>query len=288
MAQRYERKIIIYELKKRILSGKAVLCFGAGCGMTAASAERGGADLISIYSAAVCRIDGVPSFLAWLPYGNVNDDMRRVSKKILPLIKKTPCIAGLGVHDPRIDISELIDEFITMGYSGISNEPFCSTYGAEMCRLLNDAGIGFSREVELISTAHKKDIFTLAWAAGPEEAKVLAKAGADVIGVLAGLPRENGENKEKYLNRVMHHVSDVNKAAKETNSDVVTLVHGGPINDVSATVRALKETGVDGSASGSGGERIPAEREIEAIVREYREIATYPILNDKTRIKVDR
>lgn len=270
MAKTMEREKILAALRGRIAAGKALVGFGAGCGMTAKSAEAGGADFISIYTTAACRIEGTPSILAWLPYGNVNEEMRGLSAKILPLIQNTPCVAGLGVHDPRIEICALVDEFIAMGYSGVSNEPFCSTYGPEFCRLLNEAGIGFSREVELIRTASEMNVFTLAWAANETETIALTQAGADVIGILAGLPRLLQEEDEAYISRVMRHVSAVNYAARRENSNIITLAHGGPINTVAMARRAQRETGVDGCATGSGGERIPVERAIMDVTKAYR------------------
>lgn len=276
MARTMAREEILSQLWRRIAQRKSIVAFGAGCGMTARSAEVGHADYISIYTAAARRIAGVPSLLAWLPYGDVNQEMRNLSREILPLIHQTPCVAGVGVHDPRISIPELIDEFIAMGYSGISNEPFCSTYGPEFCRLLDHAGMGFSREVELIRTARAKNVFTAAWAADTEQAMALADVGADVIGILAGLSRLPGENDPEYFSRVLIHVTQVNRAVRIRYPDTITLVHGGPICDVERTRLAQMETGVDGCATGSGGERIPAEQAIEEITKTYRELSVVP------------
>jgi predicted TIM-barrel enzyme len=269
MAKRIERAAILTALRRRIAAGEAVLAFGAGSGMSAKCAEKGGADYISVYTTAFCRMEGVPSALAWLPYGNVNEEMRTASKKILPLVKNTPCVAGLGVHDPRIEISELIDEFASMGYSGVSNEPFCSMYGPSLCALLNREGIGFDRELELMRIAGEKDLFTAAWAADPMEAERFADAGVDVIGVLAGLEKEPGEDAETHLSRVLRFVAEVTAAARRRRPDVIVLAHGGPINNVTAAQRAILEAGVDGYATGSSGERVPAEEAITEITRSY-------------------
>lgn len=273
MAESIKRNVIVTALRKKIAGGQAILAFGAGCGMTARSAERGGADYISIYTTAFRRVEGLPAPLAWLPYGDVNEEMRVYAPGILSLIRSTPCIAGLGVHDPRICIEDLIREFTAMGFSGVSNEPFCSMYGAELCTLLERCGIGFFRELELIQTARKLDVFTAAWAANTEEAVRLAAAGADVIGVLAGLPEEKGEDGESYLVRVIRHVADVVRAAKQENPEVIALVHGGPIVDVATARRAIRESGADGCATGSGGERIPAENAITSVCMDYKNIS---------------
>ncbi len=269
MAKRMERQMVLAALRTKMDKGEAVLAFGAGSGLSAKCAEAGGADYISIYTTAFCRMEGLPSVLAWLPYGNVNQDMRETAPKILPLIKRTPCFAGLGVHDPRIDIADLVDEFAEMGFSGISNEPFCSMYGPQICNLLNREGLGLDRELELIRVAREKGLVAAAWAAGPEEAEHFVEAGADIIGVLAGLEKEPDEDGEAFLDRVYRFVKEVGQAARAKNSQVIVLAHGGPINNVERAQQAILKAGVDGYATGSSGERIPAENALLNITRAY-------------------
>lgn len=272
MTHNFSRKDILSLFHERLESGEKIFGFGAGCGMTAKSAEKGGADFISIYTTAFCRIEGIPSFMAWLPYGDCNEEMRKMSPKMLPIIRNTPVIAGLGAHDHRLNLQDLIKEFIALGYSGVSNEPFCSTYGKEFSDTLTKMGIGFNRELELIRTAHDMDILTLGWAADAGEAEALVDAGADMIGLLAGgEPREN-ENFEQFLQRTFENIKHMNQVVKDIDNNVITLVHGGPISNPDITARAIAVTGVDGSASGSGGERLSAEEAIINIVKDYKSI----------------
>jgi predicted TIM-barrel enzyme len=110
-----------------------------------------------------------------------------MAKVILPAVKHAPCIAGIGVHDPAIDIDKLVDDMLELGFSGVTNEPFVGIYGEDFAAQLESAGIGFSREMELIKRASKRDIFTVAWAFNPEEAHALAEAGADILGAHVGV-----------------------------------------------------------------------------------------------------
>ena len=268
MASFIKREIIVEAFRKKIAEGKPVIGFGAGCAMTAKCGEKAGADYISIYTTAICRIEGVPSLMPWLPYGNVNDDVYAAAKKILPLISKTPCVAGVGVHDPRIDVEELIDRFTAIGFSGVNNEPFCSMYGEKMCAILSKMGIGFNRELELMETARRKGVFTLGWAANQEEAVALAQAGTDVVGLLASMD-EPGESRNEHFQRVLSEMTQWSAAAKAARADVMTLAHGGPLSDVKTAQEALRICRVDGYATGSSGERIPAETAITETVRGF-------------------
>ena len=110
---------------------------------------------------------GQPSSVAWLPYGDANSHMLRMAGEILPAVKRTPCIAGSGAHDPALNFDLLFDRILELGFSGVNNEPFCGLYGESFAAQLEQAGIGFSREVELIRRARERDIFTVAWAMNP-------------------------------------------------------------------------------------------------------------------------
>ena len=187
MAICFQRKEILERLQKEIKAGNPLLMFGAGTGLTAKCAELGGADLIAVYSTAHYRMMAQPSLLAWLPYENANELVVRMAKEILPAVKETPCIAGIGAHDPRLDMNSFIDQLLETGFCGITNEPFVGIYGQEFAAQLEAAGLGFSKEVELIRTCHQRDVFTVAWAFTPDEGRAMANAGADVIGAIVGV-----------------------------------------------------------------------------------------------------
>ena len=272
MAKQYSRKEIHNLLGKQIETGKPIFMFGAGTGLTAKCAELGGADLIGIYSTAFYRMQGISSLMAWLPYSNANDELINSAKHILPVIKKAPCIAGIGAHDPTRSMDTFIEEVMELGFSGVSNEPFVGIYGKSFSSMLEQANIGFSREVELVSIANKKNIFSLAWAFDEEEAIAMAKAGADIIGAMIGLTSGGltGAKKTITLEEATEEVRKICIAVKKYNKDTMIITHGGPFENPSTAEYSIKNTQAIGYASGSSGERIPTEPAIIEIVKKYK------------------
>jgi predicted TIM-barrel enzyme len=274
MAIKYSRKEVKERLKKEIENNRPVFMFGAGTGLTAKCAEIGGADLIGVYSTAFFRMHGVSSLMAWLPYSNANEELIHYSKLILPVVKKTPCIAGIGAHDPGIDIGDFIDRVSGMGFSGVSNEPFVGIYGKEFSGILNDAGIGFNKEVELVKIANKKNIFTQAWAFNEEEAAELAEAGADIIGAMIGLTAGGliGAKKSISLDEAVIEVQKICNAVKKVNPETIIITHGGPFKDVNTAGYSIQNSDAVGYASGSSGERMPVEEKVVKITKEFKKI----------------
>ena len=272
MAKRYTRQQVIERLQAQLTRGNALLMFGAGIGLTAKCAEAGGADLIGVYATAVYRMRGLPSLMAWLPYSDANEHLLSMSKEILPAVKETPCIAGIGAHNPAADMEALLDEVIEMGFSGINNEPFCGLYGEYFSNQMEKAGIGFSREVELIRLARQRDIFTIAWAMSPEESRRMAQGGADVIGAMIGVTTGglSGASEATPLDQATEDVRAMVAAAKSINPDIMVLTHGGPFNDVETAQYSIKNSGAVGYASGSSGERIPTEQAVMEITKQYK------------------
>jgi len=271
---KFTRQEILRRLNDQVDSGKAILMFGAGTGLTAKCAEKGGADLIGVYSTAIFRMRGLPSILAWLPYGDANEHLLSMSREILPAVKATPCLAGVGAHDPALNFDVFFDQLERMGFSGINNEPFCGLYGPYFARQLEQAGLGFSREVELIRRARERDLFTVAWAMSPEEAARMAQAGADVVGAMIGVTSGgmSGASETVTLEQATEDVQAMVLAAKRENPDVLVLTHGGPFADVRTAQYSIQHSGAVGYASGSSGERIPTEQAVIGITREYKQM----------------
>lgn len=274
MAKYFSRADILLRLRNEIQNGRAVIMFGAGIGLTAKCAEKGGADLIGVYSTAIYRMRGQSSLMAWLPYSNANEHLLRMSNEILPAVKNTPCIAGIGAHDPELDLDLILDQVIQKGYSGVNNEPFVGLYGPYFANQLEKAGIGFSREVEMIKRAHQKNIFTVAWAMSPDEAEQMAECGADVVGAMIGVTSGgiSGSNEKFSLEEAAENIQKMTLAAKRVNPDVIVLTHGGPFNDVQTAQYSLQHSDADGYACGSSGERIPTEKAVIEITQQYKAI----------------
>lgn len=274
VAKGFYRKDVLRLLQKEIQLGNPLLMFGAGTGLTARCAELGGADLIAVYSTAHYRMMAQPSLLAWLPYENANELVLKMAKEILPAVRETPCIAGIGAHDPRLDLNTFIDHLIEMGFSGITNEPFVGIYGQAFAAQLEAAGLGFSREVDLIRICHEKDVFTVAWAFTPDEGRAMAEAGADVIGAIVGVTAGGltGATRAQTLEEAAQQIEEIYQAAKEVNPEIIVLTHGGPLKDVETAEYSLIHTSAAGYAAGSSGERIPTETAITEITRQYKKI----------------
>jgi predicted TIM-barrel enzyme len=274
MAKRYSRLEVLDRLHSQLKAGKPLLMFGAGIGLTARCAELGGADLIAVYSTAIYRMKGQPTLLAFLPYSDANAHVARMAAEIIPAVKETPCIVGIGAHDPSLNQERFMDEMIAMGFSGVTNEPFSGIYGPEFATQLEAAGIGFSREAEMIALAHSKDIFTVAWAFNPDEARRMAEAGADVVGALVGVTAGGltGAKKSLSLEEAAAAVQAMCLAAKEVNPDIMVLSHGGPFKDPETAEYSVVNTDAVGYAAGSSGERLPTEQAVTAVTKQYKGI----------------
>ncbi len=248
--------------------------FGAGIGLTARCAELGGADLIGVYATARFRMMGKPSLLAWLPYSDANAHVREMAREILPVVKEVPCIAGIGAHDPGLDFEAIITEMVELGFSGVTNEPFVGMYGKEFAAQLEAAGLGFSRELELIATARKLGVFTVAWAFDAEEARLFAEAGADVIGAMVGVTAGGltGAAATLGLEEATKQVQAICAAAHAVDPGIFVLTHGGPFKDVESAQYSLQHSDAVGYAAGSSGERIPTEQAVISLTRQFKQM----------------
>ena len=272
MAKKYTRSEVLERLRREVKSKKPILMFGAGIGITAKSAELGGADIIAVYSTAIYRMRGLPTLMAFMPYSDANEHVRRMAREILPAVKEAPCIVGIGAHDPTLNIEKFLKEMTDMGFSGVTNEPFAGIYGPDFAAQLESAGIGFSREEDLIRKAHTMDIFTVAWAFNPDEAGRMAEAGADVVGALVGVTVGGltGAKKSLSLEEAKEAVQKMCEAAKKINPDVLVLSHGGPFKDPETAEYSIVHTDAVGYAAGSSGERMPTEKAVCEVTRMYK------------------
>lgn len=272
MAKRYSRIEVLDRLHRQLEAKKPLLMFGAGIGLTAKCAELGGADLIAVYSTAIYRMMGQHTLMAFLPYSNANEHVAKMACEILPAVKETPCIVGIGAHDPSLNQERFMDEMIALGFSGATNEPFVGIYGPEFAAQLESAGLGFSKEAEMIALAHSKGIFTVGWAFNPEEAHRMAEAGADVVGALVGVTAGglSGPKDSLTLEKATEAVQAMYQAAREVNPDVIVLTHGGPFKDPETAEYSILHSGAVGYAAGSSGERLPTENAIVEVTKSYK------------------
>ena len=268
----YTRAEVLDRFRRQIDANRPLLLFGAGIGLTARCAELGGADLIAVYSTAIYKMMGQHTLMAFLPYSNANEHVSRMAGEILPAVHETPCIVGIGAHDPCLDQERFMDEMTAMGFSGVTNEPFAGIYGPEFAAQLESAGLGFSREAEMIALAHKKGIFTFGWAFNPEEAYQMAASGADVVGALVGVTTGglSGAKDVLTIEDATKAVQDMYLSAAEANPEILVFTHGGPFKDPETAEYSVMHTSAVGYAAGSSGERLPTERAVIEVTKSYK------------------
>jgi predicted TIM-barrel enzyme len=267
------RQAALAQLGQRRAAGQAIVVAGVGSGLTASGAVAGGADLIACYGTAAYRILGVPTALAFLPY----DDTNRLTLDLLPAVVgragDVPLIAGLGAHDPRRSLEQLVAAAAAAGAEGVTNEPFSAIYGPALRRDLDAAGYGFAREVEMLEVAGRLGLLTLGWAFDEAEVRALALAGVDIVGAMAGITGgAGGEDAAAAVHRLGLMVEEARRAGPDT----IVLLHGGPLGDPASVQAALRETRADGYVTGSSAERTPVLGAVRDAVAAFRRLRTGP------------
>ena len=259
-------------------SGKPVIAAGVGSGLTAKGAVSGGADLLAVYNTAVYRIQGLPTALAFLPYDDANELTLSTAPQVMANSGDTPVLLGFGAHDPRRPIPLLVEQAEKLGAAGVTNEPFLGLYGYELRVQLENAGIGFSCELELIKFAVSQGMLALGWVFSADEAKEMAQVGAQMIGAMAGGITAGGSAggvQTSSIDQAIEQIGSVVEAVKEYSQDILILGHGGPLADPESVSEVLRQTGADGYATGSSGERVPVERGVAEVVRRFKSIGIH-------------
>lgn len=268
----FERSEILSRIRQQVDGGKAVLAAGSSCGLVAKCAVLGGADLLVVYSTGLSRLMGLPTSRI----GDSNARTLDLAAEIRNVVSSVPVIGGVEAWDPlRLDLDALLDKFWAAGFSGVINYPTISTMGEKWRDRRGRVGLGFEREFEMIATARKKNIFSLAYVASPEDAKAMASAGADCIVPHVGATRGGlvGHEEGQSIQEAIRRINDINVAARSIRSDVVLLCHGGAIAQPQDTVEVYRSTQCVGFVGASSIERIPIERAVKAATEEFKAIA---------------
>jgi predicted TIM-barrel enzyme len=256
-------------------TGYPVILAGVGSGLTAKAAVRGGADILAVYNTAVYRIKGLPTALAFLPYDDANQLTLTAAPEIIANAGNVPVLLGFGAHDPRMPAEKLVDLAVGFKATGITNEPFLGLYGHELRVQIENAGIGFSRELALIECAVEKGLLTLGWTFSAEEAAAMANAGAQIVGAMAGGITAGGAAggvQTSSLDQAVDQIGDIVNAVKSVRQEILVLAHGGPLADPESVSEVLRKTGADGYATGSSGERVPVEQGVAETVHQFKSI----------------
>ena len=270
--RQFVRREIQARLRATMDRGEPIIMAGAGIGLVAKAAERGGVDLLMAYNTGPFRMAGHGSLAGYLAYGDSNAITFEVGRQILNAVGDTPVIGGIGAADPFRDVGRLVDEMLAVGFSGITNVPTAGIYDGTFRRHIDAMDLGYPREVELVRTCRDRDVFTVAYAFTPEEARAMAEAGADIVGAHVGLTSGGWIGAESVvdLDAACVATQEMVEAARAGRSDVLVVAHGGPFEDPASVRRVFETTDVVGYLGASSIERLPVERAVSAIVREFK------------------
>jgi predicted TIM-barrel enzyme len=270
-----KRQEVLAWLHAQVKQGRPIIAAGAGTGLSAKCAEMGGADLIVIYNSGRYRMAGRGSLAGLLPYGDANGIVVEMAREVLPVVADTPVLAGVCGTDPFRLMPAFLDELIRIGFSGVQNFPTVGLYDGTFRRGLEETGMGYALEVELIRLARERDLITAPYVFSVADARAMTAAGADVLVPHMGLTTGGaiGAETSKTLDECVALIQAMHDAAKEVDPDVLVLCHGGPISAPEDAVYVFSRTnGVVGFFGASSMERLPAEAAMTANMQRFKAI----------------
>lgn len=270
------RAEILGRLQAQVAAGRPVIGAGAGTGISAKSAEAGGCDLIVVYNSGRFRMAGHGSLAGMLPFGDANGIVIELAAEVLPVVHKTPVLAGVCATDPFRLMPVFLRDLRRLGFAGVQNFPTVGLVDGRFRANLEETGFGFAREVDMISQAHALDLLTCAYVFGAGQARAMAEAGADMVVAHMGLTTGGSIGAETAfsLDEAVAVVQRIADAARATSADVLVLCHGGPIAEPDDAAYVLQQTdGVAGFFGASSLERLPTERAIIEQTRRFKAIA---------------
>jgi predicted TIM-barrel enzyme len=267
--RRFTRGEILERLAGARVRGEPIVLGGAGIGLVAKAADRAGIDVLMAYNTGPFRMDGHGSLSGYLAYGDANAITLELGRKLLPVVENTPVVGGIGAADPYRAVSALVDEYLAVGFSGITNVPTAGLYDGAFRRHIDATNLGYPREVELIRMCRERDVFTVAYAFSADEAAAMAEAGADVVGAHVGLTSGGliGAAETLSLDEACEATERMLEAAVGARANVLVVAHGGPFEDADSVRMALERTGIHGYLGASSIERLPVERAVADVVR---------------------
>ncbi len=271
----FTRKEIIERLRKNTDAGQPIIGAGAGTGISAKFEEAGGVDLIVIYNSGRFRMAGRGSLAGSMPYGDANAIVMEMAGEVLTVVNDTPVLAGVCGTDPFRQMNIFLKEVKEIGFSGVQNFPTVGLCDGLYRKNLEETGMSYQLEVEMIGKAREMDLFTSPYAFNPEEAEAMTQSGADVIVAHMGLTTKGaiGASTALTLEEAPAKVQEICDAAKGINSEVIVLCHGGPISMPEDAEFVLQRTKrVDGFYGASSMERLPVETAITDQIAQFKAI----------------
>ena len=266
------RESILARLRSKVAAGELIIGGGAGTGISAKMSEAGGIDLLVIYNSGRFRMGGRGSLSGMMPYGDANAIVMEMAREVIPVVKKTPVLAGVCGTDPFRVMKLFLKEVDAAGFSGVQNFPTVGLIDGTFRQNLEETEMGFGLEVDMIAAAHDMGLLTTPYCFNPEEATAMAKVGADILIPHMGLTTKGsiGASTSLTLEESARSVQAMHDAAKRVNKEVLVLCHGGPIAEPADAQYILDHTqGIVGFYGASSMERLPVEPAIRDRVREF-------------------
>jgi predicted TIM-barrel enzyme len=272
---RFERAALLKKFRDMVARGEPIVGGGAGTGLSAKCEEAGGVDLIVIYNSGRYRMAGRGSLAGLMPYGDANAIVVEMAGEVLPVVTKTPVLAGVNGTDPFRDMDVFLDQLKVLGFAGVQNFPTVGLIDGVFRANLEETGMSYALEIDMIAKAHDKDMLTTPYVFSEQEAAAMAIAGADIIVCHMGLTTGGTIGAQTALKLVdcPARIETWAEAALSVNSNIIVLAHGGPIADPADADFIMKKTrNCHGFYGASSMERLPVERALTDQVRKFKAI----------------
>ena len=271
----FERSALLERFRAMVARGEPIIGGGAGTGLSAKCEEAGGIDLIVIYNSGRYRMAGRGSLAGLLAYGDANQIVVEMAAEVLPVVRHTPVLAGVNGTDPFRRMEPFLDQLKALGFSGVQNFPTVGLFDGVFRTNLEETGMSFGLEVDMIRTARGKDMLTTPYVFGEGDAAAMAEAGADIVVCHLGLTTGGsiGAGTALRLEDCPARVDAWAEAAMKVNRDVIVLVHGGPVAMPEDAAFILDNTELcHGFYGASSMERLPAEAALTEQTRKFKQI----------------
>jgi predicted TIM-barrel enzyme len=271
----FPRASILEKLRAKVAAGRPIVGGGAGTGISAKMSEAGGIDLLVIYNSGRFRMAGRGSLSGLMPYGDANAIVMEMAREVLPVVERTPVLAGVCGTDPFRLMKLFLRDVDAAGFSGVQNFPTVGLFDGKFRQNLEETGMGFGLEVDMIRAAHEMNLLTTPYCFHPDEAAAMAEAGADILIPHMGLTTKGliGAGTALTLEASAERVQAMHDAAKRVNREILVLCHGGPIAEPADAQYILDHTeGIVGFYGASSMERLPVEPAISSRVREFTQL----------------
>ena len=267
------RQEMLKRLHAQVAAGKPIVGCGAGTGISAKMAEAGGADMIIIYNSGRYRMAGRGSLAGLMAYGDANGIVVEMAAEVLPVVKNTPVLAGVNGTDPFRLFPVFLKQLKEIGFSGVQNFPTVGLIDGNFRANLEGTGMGYDKEIEAIALAHELDLFTSPYVFDTDQAKAMAKAGADQLVAHMGLTTAGsiGAAVALSLDEAVARAMEIAEAGRSVRKDILVIAHGGPFDEPENVGKALlRMPGVQGFFGASSIERLPTERAIRGQVEAFK------------------